>query len=221
MKVICVIPAYDRSHRLPAVVEGLRKVLDDIVIVNDGSAEAAMDGILETLPADILKHPINRGQGAALKTGTEYALSRGADVIVHFDADGQFRPEDIPAMLAPLLAGEADVVFGSRFLNAETNMPVFKKKILMPIARTISRWLFNIRLTDPQSGFRAMTSEAARAIDWQQDRWAHASEILLEAHSQPLRIAEVPIVVLYHEFGRSFGDGLGILRDLFLGKLNK
>jgi hypothetical protein len=91
----------------------------------------------------------------------------------------------------------------------------------MPIARGINHIFFNIHLTDPQSGFRAMTRKAAENINWQQDRMAHCNEILIEVHRRPLRIQEVPITVIYYEFGQKFLGGIRILRDLFLARLNK
>lgn len=220
MKVVCVIPAYNRAFRLPEVVSGVKEVLEDVVVVNDGSTDD-MAEVLGTLPVHLLTHPINRGQGAALRTGTEYALNEGAEIIVHFDADGQFRAADIGKVIAPLKAGEADIVFGSRFLDNTTAMPAFKEKVIMPLARFVNRYFFNIRLTDPQSGFRAFTAAAAPRLDWEQDRMAHTSAILASAHANELRIKEVPITVLYHEFGQKFSGGLKIIRDLFLSHLNR
>ncbi len=220
MKICAVIPAYNRASRLPAVVQGLSAVVDEIIIVNDGSTDD-MAEVIEALPAVILTHRVNRGQGAALRTGTSYALTRNADYIVHFDADGQLRAEDVPKLLEPLIKGEADMSFGSRFLDSTTQLPAFKRRVIMPLARFVNRVLFNIRLTDPQSGFRAFNRRAAELVIWEQDRMAHTSEILAEAHRQPLRLTEVPVTVLYHEFGQNFSGGLKILRDLFLARLNK
>lgn len=221
MKVFCVIPAYNvsRHGQLPAVLEDVGKVVENIVVVNDGSDDTTGE-IAEAGNVTVIHHPLNRGQGAALKTGTEYALAQGADIIIHFDADGQFHAADVEKLLKPLLTNDADVVFGSRFLDTTSQLPWFKKAVIMPLARLVNRWFFNIRLTDPQSGFRAFNRRAAFLLDWQQDRMAHCNEILIAAHRQPLRIQEVPITVTYHEFGQKFSGGFKILRDLFLGALN-
>lgn len=219
MKIWTIIPAFNVSRHMAAVVQAVRPVVDEIVIINDGSSDET-GAIADTLGVTVIHHPLNRGQGAALKTGTEYALSHGADIIVHFDADGQFQASDIEKVITPLREGKADIVFGSRFLDSTTVLPWAKRVIIMSVARCINRWLFNINLTDPQSGFRAFNRKAGELIDWQQDRMAHCSEILIEAHRHPLRITEVPITVHYHEFGQRFSGGFKILRDLCLAALN-
>jgi hypothetical protein len=98
-------------------------------------------------------------------------------------------------------------------------MPFFKKKIIMPLARLVNKIFFNLNLSDPQSGFRVMTISAAKELDWQQDRMAHCSEILFLAHKRGLNIAEIPITVIYNDFGQRLGGGFKILKELLLGKL--
>ncbi len=225
MKIAAVIPAWNeagsrnKSH-LAVVVAGLAGKVDLAIVVDDGSSDETYE-LAKALPVDLLSHVINRGQGAALRTGTLHALKEGADIIVHFDADGQFRSEDIAGVIAPLLRGEADVVFGSRFLDTSTKMPAFKRYAIMPLARFVSRLFFKVRLTDPQSGFRAFTREVGEKLHWHQDEMAHATEILINAHQGSWRIREVPITVIYEEFGQRLSGGFKILRDLFLAKLNK
>ncbi|MCX6792979.1 MAG: glycosyltransferase family 2 protein [Candidatus Falkowbacteria bacterium] len=219
MKVTCVIPTYNHAATLAKVVNDLQNVVDQIVVVDDGSNDDTKD-VLSDLPVDVLSHLVNRGQGAALRTGTIHALRSGADIIVHFDADGQFRVEDIEKVIEPIRSQIADIVFGSRFLDSTTKMPGFKKKVIMPLARLVNRVFLNIKLSDPQSGFRAFSRRAAEKIDWSQDRMAHCSEILVVAHRSDLPLTEVPITVLYHDFGQRFSGGFKILRDLFLAKMN-
>jgi len=104
-------------------------------------------------------------------------------------------------------------------LGIESNMPAFKKKIIMPLARLVNRFFLNVRLTDPQSGFRAMSLSAAKKFTWHQDGMAHASEILFAVNQAKLRIKEVPIKVTYHDFGQRLSGGLKIIKDLLLSKL--
>jgi len=151
----------------------------------------------------------------------DYALKNGAEVIVHFDADGQFLGEEIAQVIKPILENEADIVFGSRFLGKKSDMPFFKKNIIMPLARLINKIFLKVDLSDPQSGFRAMSRKAAEQIRIEQDRMAHCSEIMAKSFSSGLRIKEVPITVIYHDFGQKFSGGIKILKELFLGSLLK
>jgi len=220
MQTFCVIPAFNEEKNIGLVISDVKPLVDRVVVVDDCSADNTYN-IAKKSGVTVLNHIINRGQGAALKTGTEYCLNKGADIIVHFDADGQFLSQDIERVAAPIKNGEAQVVFGSRFLNRDGNlkMPFLKKHFIMPLARAVNKIFFKINLTDPQSGFRAMSREAAQRINWRQDRMAHCSEIMFQVKKNNLRVVEVPIQVIYHRFGQTFGDGFKILKDLFLATL--
>ncbi|MFH1326004.1 MAG: glycosyltransferase family 2 protein [Candidatus Falkowbacteria bacterium] len=232
-KVFIVIPAYNESTTIARVISDIRAVNSeyDIVVVDDKSQDNTNE-IVKQNNTKVLQHIINRGQGAALRTGTEYALQQGADVVVHFDADGQFLANEIKEVIQPILNNEVDVVFGSRFLPShlpstlggrgkKSDMPALKKYLIMPLARFINRYFFGIKLTDPQSGFRAMSQVAAQKINWQQDRMAHCSEIMRQVFSQKLKYKEVPTTVIYQDFGQKFSGGLKILKDMFLGNFIK
>lgn len=219
MKIFCVIPAYNEAENIAEVVASVKPLVSQIIVVDDGSSDQT--GELARLGgAKVLKHIINCGQGAALRTGNQCSLGAGADIIVHFDADGQFLASDIGRLIAPIITGEAQVVYGSRFLNCrgDFKMPFFKKRLIMPLARLINKIFFKINLTDPQSGFRAMSAGAARKIRWRQNRMAHCSEIMLAVKKNNLAVAEVPITVVYRHFGQNFLGGFKIIRDLFLAK---
>lgn len=222
MKVFCVIPAYNEAETIKTVIRSASGMVDGLVIVDDGSEDQTFN-IAKSQRVILLKHIINRGQGAALRTGTEYCLARGADIIVHFDADGQFLSHDIKKIIEPIKKGEADVVFGSRFLNIEhaAEMPFLKKSVIMPLAKAVNRIFFKINLTDPQSGFRALSAEAARKVSWRQDRMAHCSEIMFMVKKNNLRVCEAPVKVIYHSFGQSIFDGFKIIKDLFIAMLAK
>lgn len=218
MKIFCVIPAYNEAENIVNVIGQVKSLVDEVVVVDDGSGDQTA-ALAQGAGVIALKHIINCGQGAALRTGTEYSLTNGAEIIVHFDADGQFLSQDIGKIVAPILNGSAQVVFGSRFLNGGgLKMPLLKKCLIMPLARLVNKIFFKINLTDPQSGFRAMSSDAAKKIRWQQDRMAHCSEIMLEVKRNNLLTAEAPITVIYRHFGQNFSGGLKIIRDLFLAK---
>ncbi len=220
MKVICVIPAYNEAERLGPVLAGVAPRVDSVVVVDDGSSDRTAE-IAAAAGVKCLIHPINRGQGAALKTGTIYALKQGAGVIVHFDADGQFRAEEIKKMIEPILAGRVQVVLGSRFLDRSNSggIPRFKSRVIIPLARLFNRFFLGVKLTDPQSGFRALSAAATEKLDWRQDGMAHCSEILSLLARSGLPFEEVPITVVYHRFGQRLGGGIKIIRDLFIARL--
>lgn len=213
-----MIPAYNEGENVAEVIENIEREEKGykVIVVDDGSKDDTAKVAAER-EVIVLRHIINRGQGAALKTGTEYARICGAGIIVHFDADNQFLASEIEDCVQPILEQKADIVFGSRFLGKISNMPWFKGKIIIPAARFVNRILFGINLTDPQSGFRVFSIRALEKLDWQQDRMAHCSEILYKAFSHKLRIKEVPITVVYREFGQNLSSGIGILRDMFIG----
>ena len=187
-------------------------------VVDDGSSDNTSK-IVSKNGATLLRHLINRGQGAALQTGNEYALAHSADIVVHFDADGQFSAAEIGEMIKPIVAEGYDVVLGSRFLGKKNNMPFLKRYLIIPLARLINFLLFAVNLSDPQSGFRALNKQAIRKITIEQSGWAHCSEILDKVKTNKLKVKEVPITVTYSKFGRNLGSGLEIIKDSIIGKL--
>jgi glycosyltransferase involved in cell wall biosynthesis len=213
MKISCVIPAYNEANNIKKVLDKVIPLVDEVIVIDDCSQDNTSE-IVKTTKAISLRHPINRGQGAALQTGDEYALNNGADIIVHFDADDQFKAEEIKNIIEPIINNQADAVFGSRFLGS-ANFPFTKKFIIMPLARFINR-LFGIKMTDPQSGFRALNKETLAQIKIENRGMAHCSEILYKTFQTKARIIEVPITVTYHEFGQSFGGGFKIIKDMLI-----
>jgi glycosyltransferase involved in cell wall biosynthesis len=218
MKIACVIPAWNEAKNITTVVNSVRPCVDEIIVVDDYSRDATAALAVAT-GVIVLRHPINRGQGAALQTGNDYALSHGADIIVHFDADNQFSAAEIKDMVAPIESGQADIVFGSRFLGKPTNFPSTKKYIIMPLARIFTRFFLGVNLSDPQNGFRALNRRAAQSIRITNREMAHASEIQAKAFQEKLRIAEVPITVTYHHFGQKLSGGFKVAKDLLIHKL--
>ncbi len=218
MKIFCIIPAYNEAKTIVKIINDVKPLVDEVVVVDDGSTDNTYR-LAKTQGITILQHIINKGQGAALQTGNEYAINNGAEIIVHFDADEQFLAKEIKDMVAPIISGEADIVFGSRFLEKKSNMPWFKRNIIMPMAKITNKIAFNISLTDPQNGFRAMTAGAAKKIIIEHNGMAHCSEIIFKAFKNNLRVKEVPATIIYHNFGQKFSGGIKIIKDLFIAKL--
>jgi glycosyltransferase involved in cell wall biosynthesis len=221
MKSYIIIPAYNEENNIFQTTKDLlENGFDNIIVVDDCSSDNTLK-VLNNLNIIKLEHVINRGQGASLRTGTKKAIEDGAEIIIHFDGDGQFLASDINNVIEPILNNDADIVFGSRFLGQSLKMPKIKKYFLMPFAKFFNKLFLNIKLTDPQSGFRAFRADIFEKINWEQDRMAHCSEILHLAHKRNLRIEERPITVIYKEHGTNFLGGLRIIEELFLGKLIK
>ncbi|MFV0442170.1 MAG: glycosyltransferase family 2 protein [Planctomycetaceae bacterium] len=216
-----VVPAYNESTRLATVLKSLCAAGRSIVVVDDGSPDGTA-AVAAASPVWVVRHPINCGQGAAIRTGIEFALSQGAGVIVTFDADGQHDCTEIDRLIAPVLQGEADVALGSRFLGTTIGMP-FTRRLLLQAAVLFTRLTARIRVTDAHNGFRAFSRRAAERIRINQPRMAHASEILAEIGRLRLTYTEVPVTVSYSEDslrkGQTTWDALRITGQLLLGRI--
>lgn len=219
-KIFIIIPAWNEEKNISSVLDELTKQYKNIVIIDDASADKTSE-IVKKYPVILLKHIINRNQGASLQTGNDYALKNGADIIVHFDADGQFLVNEIKDLIDPVINEGYDIVFGSRFMDKESEIPWAKKNIIFPLARIVNKIMFGIKTTDPQSGFRAMTRNTAEKIQIEHDRKAHCSEILHKAFKYKLKVKEVPMTVIYNRFGQNFSGGITILKDLIIKKILK
>ena len=218
--VIAVIAAFNEARAIDAVVRGLVPQVAEVVVVDDGSRDGTAEAARKA-GAVVLRHAVNRGQGAALQSGIRLALARGAAIVVTFDADGQHVPEDLPRLIAPVASGAADVALGSRFLGGTSNVPP-SRRLLLKGAVLFTRLTTGLKVTDAHNGLRAFSRRAAETIRIRQDRMAHASEIVSEIRRHELRFVEVPITVLYTDYSRAKGQSaLGAFRvlfDLLLGK---
>lgn len=220
MKVFVVIPAYNEEKIIKKVIFEVQRFCTDIIVVDDGSKDKTFE-IAKACNVLVLRHTINRGQGAALKTGIDFALLNKADIIVTFDADGQMSAADIPKLIDPIVKKQADIVLGSRFLQNKTNIPGLRR-VVLKMALIFTRFTTGLKLTDSHNGFRAMTASCAKSIEIRQDKMAHASEILNEIARKKLKYVEVPVEINYTEYslkkGQKLSGAIKILVDLFLGK---
>jgi len=218
-----VIPAYQEASVIGSVVANVAALYPNVIVVDDSSGDATPHAAV-TSGAVVVQHPINLGQGAALQTGIELALERGAQIIVTFDADGQHHATDIAALIAPLKEGRADFSLGSRFLGHTLNMPA-SRRLLLQAALLFTRVTTRLRITDVHNGLRAMTRRGAQAIQIRQNRMAHASEILEQIARSRLPYVEVPVTIEYTDYslakGQRMSNSLSILVDLFAGRLQR
>lgn len=223
MKICAVVAAYNEGQTIGEVTRALRKKVHEIIVVDDGSDDKT-DEIAKSQGAKVVRHFLNRGQGASLKTGIEYALENGADIIITFDGDGQHDANDIDVICEPIRNGEAEVVLGSRFLKPEIQIP-FSRFFLLKAAVFFTRVTTGLRVSDTHNGFRAFNRFAAENIQIHQNGMAHASEILEEVSKRNLRYKEAPVTICYTRYSRKKGQRLSnsfrILWDLLVGKISR
>ena len=213
-QVFVVIAALNESEVIGDVVRDLTLDYPHVVVVDDGSSDRT-GPIALNHGAIVLRHAINRGQGAALQTGIAYALKAGARYIVTFDADGQHDKHDIPALLAPILEGRAEFCLGSRFLEESSSVP-WARRVLLFFAVLFTRITSGLRVTDAHNGLRAFSHRAASTIDLQLDRMAHASEIIDQIRHSGLPFCEVPVHVRYTDYSLAKGQrGVAAFRVAF------
>lgn len=224
MRVAIVIPAYNEAKSIGQVVVNLVKLNYQVIVVDDGSSDDTFK-IATTHGAVVLRHIINRGYGAALRTGTDYAFSKGAEVVVHFDADGQFDPAEVDKFIKVITAGQAEVVLGSRFLGQHINMPI-SRYITLKIG-IIFTWLVSgIKLTDTHNGFRAFTKSAWQSLHLILDQMAFSSEVIDEISRLKIKYQEVPVTVRYTDYSwqnskQGNWAAFKVVKDFFMGKLMK
>ncbi|MGN6337202.1 glycosyltransferase family 2 protein [Mycobacterium sp.] len=215
-----VIPAFNEAAVIGEVVADVRSVFDHVVCVDDGSTDGTGE-IARRAGAHLVRHPVNLGQGAAIQTGVEYARRQpDAQIFATFDADGQHRVKDLAAMVDRLLAGDVDVVVGTRFGTQHVARPPLIKRIVLQTAARLSRRGRRLGLTDTNNGLRVFNKKVADRLDITMSGMSHANEFIMLIDENHWRVAEEPIEVLYTEYSRSKGqpllNGVNIIFDGFL-----
>lgn len=216
-----VVPAYNEAPVIAGVIDALRPFVTAVVVVDDGSADGTAL-IAREAGASVVKHPYNLGQGAALQTGIDYSLRKGAEHILTFDADGQHDVSDILRLVHALETSGADIALGSRFLGQAIGLGP-ARRLLLRLAARYSRWESGLSLSDTQNGLRLLTRGAAEKLRIRQNRMAHAAEIITQMAALKLAYVEVPCTVRYTEYslrkGQRLSGALLILLDLWAKKV--
>lgn len=216
-----VVPVYNEAEAVGPVVAELRRTFPNVVCVDDGSTDRSWQAVARATP-HALRHLVNRGQGAALQTGTEYALRRGARRIAHFDADGQHRVEDLVALADAVASGSCEIALGDRFAGDATGVPAGRRALLRA-AVAFHRVSSGIRLNDVHNGLRVLSRKAAERMPISADRMAHASEIIDLVAQSGLPYRELPVRVRYTDYSRAKGQrwtaGFRIIFHYLVGRI--
>src|SRR2546429_7500424 len=207
MKVSIVIPCYNEKNTIEKCIEAVRNApleSREIIVVDDCSQDGTQTVLQERvaqLVDRIIYHPVNRGKGAALRTG--FAAATG-DIILVQDADLEYSPEDYPVLLGPLMSGKADAVFGSRFMGGRPHRVLFFWHMAGNRLLTLFSNIFtNLNLTDIEAGYKAFKAPVIKSIQIEEDRFAVEPEIVAKLARSGCRIYEVGISYS----GRTYAEG--------------
>lgn len=220
---IVVMPALNEGHGIAEVVRTTRRRFAHVLVIDDGSNDTTAEQAMAA-GAMVLRHPVNLGQGAALETGFEWARRHAVQWVVTLDSDGQHDPDDGLRLLALAQEQGLDACLGSRFLGRTEGMPT-SRRMLLRTALVFQHVTSGLRLTDVHNGLRVLSANALRHIRLQQDRMAHASEIIEQIAKHRLRVGEGPVTIRYTAYslakGQSALGALNILMDLLLARLGR
>jgi dolichol-phosphate mannosyltransferase len=194
-KILVAIPCFNEALAIGSLILTVQRYVDDVLVVDDGSSDDTFK-VAQGAGARVVRHKVNKGYGSALRTSFEYAQSQDYDVLIILDGDGQHDPADIPHLIKQMKATGADVVIGSRFLEKNYTMPLYRL-VGMKLLDTMTRLTGKVDISDSQSGYRAYGRRAIDAITIADDAMGAGSEILTQIMEHNLKVAEVPIRVRY------------------------
>jgi len=210
-RLILIVPAYDEGATIEKTIDTLRAGTAElartgfevrIYVVDDGSGDDTGARARAAGADRVLRHRVNRGLGAAVRTGLAAARDDGADIAIKFDADLQHDPADIPALIEPILQDVAEIVYGDRFGRIEYRMPVVRRAGNIVFTRIMS-WLTGWPLRDSQPGILAV-SRAYLSNFYLPGDYNYTQQILLDAYHKGLRFAHVPVTFRKRAAGKSF-----------------
>jgi glycosyltransferase involved in cell wall biosynthesis len=205
MKTLIIIPAHNEEENLPSFLEEVRRTGCDAVVINDASTDAT-EQVAKAAGFPVLSLPVNLGIGGGVQTGFTYALRNGYDVVVQMDGDGQHDPSQLQIVLAPILAGEADCVIGSRYLpeTPDTGYQTpFARRMGMYFSTGILYLATGLRINDTTSGYRALNRAAFGYFATEYPVDHPEAEALLMLYQAGFRVLERPVSMRSRVGGQS------------------
>jgi len=203
--IMVLIPALNEAENLkgllPEIPETIGGLEIGVLVVDDGSNDDTASVAASFDRVQVVKNPINRGGGAALRLGYDVLQKAGAKICITMDADGQHRPEEIEILLRPILKDRYDFVIGSRVLGTNQSSSQFRT-IGVYVFGTLISLLVGKKISDPSSGFRAFRMDTIASVILHEDQY-HTSELIIEAVKKGLRVGERPITILNRKHGKS------------------
>jgi glycosyltransferase involved in cell wall biosynthesis len=195
-KLIIQIPCFNEAESLPETLSALPRRLPgvdviEVLVIDDGSHDGTAEVARQLGVQHVIRHRRNRGLAAAFQSGVDAALAAGADIIVNTDADGQYVGEDIAALVAPIVAHEADLVIGDRGVSDNAHFGLFKRQ-LQRLGSAAVRSLSRTDVTDAVSGFRAISRAAAQRITITTE-FSYTTDMLIQAGRKRFKIVSVPV----------------------------
>lgn len=220
MKIFVVIPLFNEEKHIVKVLKDIFPYGLTVVVVDDGSSDNSRFKVqeLKFKNVTLLQHKINLGKGAAMKTGTDYAFSQGAEAVIFMDADGQHDAADLPKFIEALSNGGFDVVFGSR--NYGYGVPLVRY-LGNKFASVVMVWFFKIYVSDVICGFKGLTQDAYKKLRWDSSGYGVESEIVARLGKNRLKYCEVQVKTIYLNKvkGVTLLDAFGIFGEIIKWKL--
>ncbi len=194
MKTCLLLPSYNVSRTVKQVIREANLFVGDIIVIDDGSSDRTGE-IALACGAVVLKHPQNCGKGMALRTGFDYAIRAGYQLIITMDSDGQHKPSDLPCFLDRFRQTKPDILIGGRFEN-RSSMPIHRQ-LNNRLISTVGTALCRQRVPDFQSGYRLIRAEVLKAVSLKTERYETESELLIKAARLGFSIESIPIRAVY------------------------
>lgn len=215
--VMVGIPAYNEAATIGSVVIAASRYVDRVVVIDDGSIDATPD-IAREAGATVIEQSRNQGKGAAVMRALEFARENDIEQFVMLDGDWQHDPAEIPRLLEPIDSGEADIVIGSRYTGEDAGDTPLHRRIGQVILDTLTMLGSGTRVTDSQSGFRALGREAIERIEIRETGFGIETEMLRSATDEGLTVTEVPISINYNvpapNTENSFMHGISVVETI-------